>query len=167
MFYFDHTSRRGILSVLLIFFSIFLLEGQDVYKTPSGERYHKASCRMVENVSSKLVNEADIAAAGLTPCKICKPPLISVIQYGRSPEDKSVGEGAAIQCKGTTQQGKQCQHTTKLGNGYCYQHTAQNSNSYTPPVDTPSSHPCGARTQSGGACKRSVRVGVYCYQHGG
>ena len=41
---------------------IFFLQGpiisysQNVYKTPYGKKYHLASCRMVENVSSKLVD---------------------------------------------------------------------------------------------------------------
>lgn len=157
--------QRIIICILIGLFYCSTLTGQDLYKTPSGERYHKASCHMVENVSAKLVDENAIFAAGLTPCKICEPPKINAIQYGISSEDKSVGQGDSVQCKGLTQKGQRCLHKTRLGNGYCYQHTAQNSSTYVP--TTPSSHLCGARTKSGGSCQRSVREGLHCYQHGG
>ncbi|WP_394330258.1 DUF5763 domain-containing protein [Kordia algicida] len=70
-----------------------------------------------------------------------------------------------------TQKGKRCKHQTRLANGYCYQHTKQNSdrtisskNKYknSKKSATPT---CGAKTQSGKRCRRKVKGGGYCYQH--
>lgn len=157
---------RRLLVIKCLLFCALCLDGQDVYKTPSGERYHLASCRMVENVSEKLESAEEIRIHGLSPCKICKPPLISGIQYGFISSDKSVGESERQQCRGLTLKGRRCQHKTRLGDGYCYQHRAQLDPNYIP-ISTPQSHPCGAKTQSGRACTRSVREGVHCFQHGG
>ena len=38
---------------LMLFFGL-QLKAQTVYKTPSGSKYHLASCRMVKNVSSEI-----------------------------------------------------------------------------------------------------------------
>jgi Family of unknown function (DUF5763) len=162
--------------------TLFLLcaiaaKAQNVYKTPSGHKYHLASCQMVENVSAKLVGEADINAHGLTPCKICKPPAIKDIQKNYTSTNKAVGEAASVQCNGKTKSGSRCQHKTKLANGYCYQHTEQNSSSGTAATSakkttsstskssTASSEYCGAKNKSGGYCKRKVNGGGRCYQH--
>lgn len=111
-----------------IFALVFLLctsfaNAQSVYKTPTGKKYHLASCRMVENVSKKLVDTADITAHGLTPCKICHPPQIEVLVTSLSPENKAVGESTSHQCMGMTKKGNRCKHRTRIANGYCYQHT--------------------------------------------
>lgn len=56
-------------------FFITSMHGQNVYKTPSGRKYHVSSCRMVENVSKKVeVQAKEIFTYKLTACKICKPP---------------------------------------------------------------------------------------------
>jgi Family of unknown function (DUF5763) len=166
-----------LLLITLLIFGATCINAQDVYKTPSGKKYHLASCRMVENVSAKLVSEADINAHGLTPCKICKPPAVKAIQKNYTDSSKTVGEAASVQCKGKTQKGTRCQHKTKLANGYCYQHTEQNSNSGAAATNTQkstsssstssttSSSTCGAKNKSGGYCKRKVKGGGRCYQH--
>jgi hypothetical protein len=161
---------------LVKYYCIFLLlgvyslglSGQNVYKTPSGKKYHLASCRMVENVSRKLLSKSSITAYKLQPCKICKPPVKSGLQFGSSPINKGVGQSVSVRCKGKTQKGTLCKHMTRIANGYCYQHTSQHganrssTNSYKPSTVTPT---CGARTQSGGHCKRKVKGGGRCYQH--
>ncbi len=44
-----------------------------VYVTPSGKKYHRKGCRYVRsNATMYGVNEAK--RAGLSPCKVCKPP---------------------------------------------------------------------------------------------
>lgn len=160
-------------SFLLFFLLIQTLHvfAQDVYKTPSGARYHLSSCRMVENVSSKLVGLDAINASKLTPCKICKPPAKSNLQKQLTSQDKSVGTSKSVQCKGITQKGKRCKHQTRLANGYCFQHTKQNSSraissknksKNSKKSTTPT---CGAKTQSGKRCRRKVKGGGYCYQH--
>jgi hypothetical protein len=63
-----------VLPIALLHFYVIKSQGQDLYKTPSGEKYHLASCRMVVNISKKLVNNDDLANYNLQPCKIYNPP---------------------------------------------------------------------------------------------
>lgn len=143
--------------------SIINVNAQDLYKTPSGKKYHLSSCRMVENVSKKI-SDIDISKYGLTPCKICKPPIETNITNSFSNTNKAVGTSKTVQCKGRTKKGTRCKHKTSLANGYCYQHTSQSSNSFNTTKQT-ASNTCGARTKSGSFCKRKVKNGVRCYQH--
>jgi hypothetical protein len=108
-------------------FSIFLILlfisaigiGQDVYKTPSGKKYHLSTCKMVENVSEKITIE-EALNLGLTPCLICKAPAYASITP--MPFKQPQGEELSVQCKGQTKAGTRCKHMTRIGNGYCYQH---------------------------------------------
>ncbi len=121
---------------------------------------------MVENVSSKLVGIDVINSSKLTPCKICKPPQKKELEKRFTPEDKSVGTSISVQCKGFTKKGKRCKHRTQLANGYCFQHTQQNSQETTSSQSTTTTtQRCGAKTQSGKPCKRKVKGGGFCYQH--
>lgn len=157
-----------LIKVLIFFWLIsFSTTGktQDVYKTPSGKKYHLNSCRMVENVSKKLADELVINKYNLSPCKICKPPIKNSLQKDYSATNKAVGEAKSVQCKGKTKKGKRCKHKTRLANEYCYQHTKQNSFQNSVNIFKPSSSSCGAKNKSGGYCKRKVKSGGYCYQH--
>lgn len=123
---------------------------------------------MVETVSQKLNGEADIAKYRLAPCRICKPPVIGILEKNRNSVNKAVGEAESVRCVGITQSGSRCKHSTKLANGYCYQHTKQNStaNSMLYKREAPvRSSTCGAKNKSGGYCKRKVGDGGRCYQH--
>lgn len=106
--------------VFILLFISFGLEGQTVYKTPSGTKYHLSSCRMVKNVSSALeINKA--LEIGLQPCKICNPPTRMV--YGIASQPKKVsGINKGNQCLGRTKVGTRCKHYTRIGNDYCFQH---------------------------------------------
>ena len=105
-----------IICLLLLSLSV---KSQNVYKTPSGEKYHLATCRMVKNVSQEItLNEA--AEMGLLPCKICKPQTISGSNLV-SP-NKAKGQSNTVQCKGTTKAGNRCKLMTSIANGYCFQH---------------------------------------------
>lgn len=154
---------------LLIFFILlgYHVNAQEVYKTPSGKKYHLASCRMVENVSKKLLGKVDISKHYLSPCKICKPPKVKDLVFVNNKENKSVGLSESMQCKGTTKKGTRCKHKTKIANGYCYQHTNQNSKKNREKKTTSNTKTslCGARTKSGKPCKRKVKGGGFCYQH--
>lgn len=97
----------------------------DIYKTPSGKKYHLASCRMVENVSKKLLTDSDISEYNLKPCKICKPPSKMSFGHSYSDSNKAVGESKSVRCQGRTKKGTRCKHKTRIANGYCYQHTSQ------------------------------------------
>ena len=104
---------------LILFFGL-QLKAQTVYKTPSGSKYHLASCRMVKNVSSEI-SLSKASELGLYPCKICNPPISS--GYGIVSKPKKVnGVNSKNRCKGITKSGKRCKHYTRIGNDYCYQH---------------------------------------------
>lgn len=105
-----------ILILLLISYSA---SSQSIFKTPSGEKYHLETCRMVENVS-RQITEAEANELGLQPCKICKPNRLSLLSTTPSP--KSGAQQVTVQCKGITKQGTRCKHMTRIGNGFCYEH---------------------------------------------
>jgi len=162
------TSRIRLITFLFLSFLAFKGKGQDLYKTPSGEKYHLSSCRMVVNVSKKLVNEDDIGKYNLQPCKICKPPVKQSLVNNYSAKNKAAGESTSVQCQGYTKAGTRCEHKTSIANGYCYQHTSQFkseplNNSIR--IQSVASSICGAKTKSGGSCQRKVANGGRCYQH--
>jgi hypothetical protein len=95
----------------------FNVNAQTVYKTPSGKKYHLASCRMVTNVSEKLI-VAEAVAMRLEPCKICNPGVTNT----DTNSDKAKAQSQTVQCKGMTKSGTRCKHMTSIANGYCYQH---------------------------------------------
>lgn len=173
----NHKLHLARSCIILLFILLAFAETsftQNVYKTPSGQKYHLASCHMVKNVSQKLNSDSEIRAYGLTPCKICKPPAQSALTFTGTTTNKAVGTSATVRCKGKTQRGTQCQHMTRLANGYCFQHTSQSNtsgssnttSSYSPSSTSRTySTTCGARTQAGTPCKRKVSGGGRCYQH--
>ncbi|QTE22676.1 DUF5763 domain-containing protein [Polaribacter cellanae] len=154
---------------ILLFFILLSYKSvsQNVYKTPSGKKYHLSSCRMVENVSKKMLGKAAISKHRLTPCKICKPPKVKDLINTYNFSNKAVGKSTFVRCKGTTKKGTRCKHRTKIANGYCYQHTNQDNkvNPKKPASSKSKTSLCGAKTKSGKACKRKVKGGGYCYQH--
>lgn len=106
----------------LVFIVLLLLsfssKAQIVYKTPSGAKYHLATCRMVKNVSEEITI-AKAKELGLQPCKICNPQNI----YASGSSSKQAqGQGTTVQCKGITKAGTRCKHMTRIANGYCFQH---------------------------------------------
>ncbi|HEX2536606.1 MAG TPA: DUF5763 domain-containing protein [Chitinophagaceae bacterium] len=106
--------------LLLFILSGFALSAQDYYRTPSGKKYHLASCRMVENVSQKITLQ-QAQEMGLDPCKICRPE--TGVQPAVPAAGKARGESTAtVQCSGITKAGTRCRHRTRIANGYCFQH---------------------------------------------
>jgi hypothetical protein len=106
--------------ILVLFSFVFAisLSAQTVFKTPSGAKYHLASCRMVKNVSEEItINKAK--ELGLQPCKICKPE--NIYQQGVVVH-KAHGQNKTVQCRGFTKAGTRCKHMTSIANGFCYQH---------------------------------------------
>ena len=157
---------KYIITVFLIFLS-FNSKAQNVYKTPSGKKYHLSSCRMVENVSKKLLGKSDVSAYGLSPCKICKPPILKGLVKSFNSKNKAVGASKSVRCKGVTKKGTRCKHVTRIANGYCYQHTSQDKKrNHRKNFSSKSKTTlCGARTKSGRSCRRKVKGSGYCYQH--
>jgi hypothetical protein len=113
--------KRHFAVLLIVLSTALFSKAQDVFKTPSGSKYHQESCRMVKNVSEKVSLE-QAHSAGLTPCKICKPAQ-AALPLKSSKETK--GEASSAQCKGITRKGTRCLHRTRIGDGYCYQHKDQ------------------------------------------
>ena len=110
----------------LFFFTVSVAIGQTVYKTPSGEKYHTATCRYVKNVSESMSVE-QAKKKGLTPCSQCKPGIAknssgSSTGLGIKANEAKGSTSQSTQCKGTTKAGTRCKHMTKNKNGYCHQH---------------------------------------------
>jgi hypothetical protein len=94
------------------------VSGQDIYKTPSGKKYHLKDCSTVKNVSEKITLEQAVKI-GLEPCKVCHPPGAAL----SSSQNKAQGQTTqSVQCKVITKKGTRCLHKTHIGNGYCFQH---------------------------------------------
>ena len=111
-------TRRALPVLLFLLFSISQLDAQTVYKTPSGAKYHTATCSTVKNVSEAITLEKAMEL-GLGACKVCKP----VEAYGSGNKTKQPqGQSETVQCKGKTKAGTRCKHMTKIANGYCFQH---------------------------------------------
>lgn len=113
-----NTMILRIAFLLTLFVATLTVAAQDVYKTPSGQKYHLETCKMVKNVSEKLTLQ-QAAEKGLQPCKICKPTALPVPQ---NVVDKSKGEAKTVQCQGLTKSGTQCKHMTSIADGVCFQH---------------------------------------------
>jgi hypothetical protein len=108
-----------ILRIIILLLLCTSLKAQTVYKTPSGAKFHTASCHTVKNVS-QAISISEATELGLQPCKICKPASVAPQTLISS---KPQGTGTATaQCKGLTKTGNRCQHMTRIGNGYCFQH---------------------------------------------
>ncbi len=109
---------KNRLTFLFVLLLPVALKAQPVYKTPSGSKYHLATCRTVKNVSEQI-STSKATQLGLQPCKICNPKNIYL---SSNPVGKARGEGSSEQCMGFTKAGNRCRHMTRIGNGYCFQH---------------------------------------------
>ena len=128
--------KKLIVFVLLICASQ-LSVAQHYYKTPSGKKYHKGSCRMVDNVSQAVTLD-QAGAYGLTACKICRPQgrastttNITKITQRNTPR----GEARAKRCIGYTKKRNRCKRRTRIGNGYCFQHNPERDNYVKPSIN--------------------------------
>ncbi len=95
------------------------IHAQTVFKTPSGAKYHLATCRSVKNVSEEISADEAIKL-GLTPCKICNPQ--NIYAGAAPPPHKAQGQSTTVQCNGLTKSGTRCKHKTSIANGFCFQH---------------------------------------------
>ncbi len=113
-----HTKTVIMFRIIILLLISVSLKAQTVYKTPSGAKYHLATCGMVKNVSEEItVTKAK--ELGLQPCKICNPQNIYA---SANSFNKAQGQSTTAQCKGITKAGIRCMHMTSIANGYCYQH---------------------------------------------
>ena len=107
-----------ILFLLYLFGTSLMSTAQDVYKTPSGKKYHMENCKTVKNVSEKITLQ-EAAEKGLEPCKVCRPSVLPVPQ---NIVNKAKGENRTVQCNGLTKKEFRCRHMTSIADGYCFQH---------------------------------------------
>jgi len=107
-----------MLRILFLLIVSVSAKAQTFYKTPSGQKYHSANCRMVKNTSEQI-NLVQAQKLGLEACKICNPQSVMPLS---SSTNKAQGQGKTVQCAGYTKTGNQCKHMTKIANGYCFQH---------------------------------------------
>lgn len=112
------------------------LNGQTVYTTVTGTKYHLDDCRYLKNskvktdVSSALLN-------GYVACLVCKPPSKKSDtptpklppppkKISAQPEYKQRDANnsgiSSVQCSGITKAGVRCKRMTKNQTGKCYQH---------------------------------------------
>lgn len=110
--------KHFLVIVLLVTFSGAVLS-QSFYKTPTGKKYHLASCRMVNNVSEKITIERALKL-NLEPCNFCQPSAKANKFKNGSVDAK--GQGKTVQCKAIKKNGQRCRHRTRIANGYCFQH---------------------------------------------
>lgn len=116
------------LITICLFVATISTQAQTVYKTPSRQKYHTATCRYVKNVANGL----SLAAAqeiGLTACLLCQPNAHNATSGSKATQGLGIKKGEAqgkratsVQCKGTTKKGLRCKRMTKNKNGYCFQH---------------------------------------------
>lgn len=99
------------------------IQGQTVYKTPNGTKYHQLNCRTIKNVKESI-SLADAQKLNLKACLVCKPDryLKSKDELNEASKDASNELLKAVQCAGFTNKGIRCKHKTRNKNGYCYQH---------------------------------------------
>src|SRR3954469_2096449 len=110
--------KTSLLTLIALLFGL-LIKVQTVYITPSGAKYHLATCGMVKNVS-KEITLIEAGERGLSPCKICSPQ--NVPSANALTIHKARGQGSSVQCSGFTKAGTRCRHMTSIGNGFCFQH---------------------------------------------
>ena len=113
--------RRFVIAFLLTICSICSF-AQSVYKTPSGDKYHLAKCRHVNNVALRMTVDEAINDYHLRPCKLCKPPIPNNAIFLHSGNNKAVGACSTTRCNGKTKQQLRCKRRTRLCNGFCFQH---------------------------------------------
>ncbi|MBE8714729.1 hypothetical protein [Sphingobacterium hungaricum] len=118
--------------ILFLVFNVALKGiGQTVYTTPSGKKYHTATCHHIKNVSHKRTL-VDAEKLGFTPCSQCNPKQQEQAGFVSTPSSGGLGikrgeargiKSIATQCKAIAKStGKRCKHMTKNVNGYCAQH---------------------------------------------
>jgi hypothetical protein len=123
--------RRVLTAAVLILASIASVVAQSsetVYVTRTGAKYHRASCRSL--AKSKIDMPLVQAAARYSPCRICKPPLVTTSDV--IPASPGTPERVApasrvsesVQCQATTKKGTQCSRRAKAASRYCWQHGA-------------------------------------------
>lgn len=115
---------KRLLFIIAILFAVTSFS-QDVYRTKTGEKYHKEKCHFLKYSKIKLELSKAIKL-GLEPCKVCKPsPKANATHNANNfvPAKLTRSKSStALQCTGKTKTGKRCKRKTKNSNQRCYQH---------------------------------------------
>jgi hypothetical protein len=120
-------SLSGVARICLLTFTLLLLslcvEGQTVYVTNTGTKYHTSGCHYLSK--SKIAMKVDSAITqDYTACSICKPQVSSSNKKKGIAEIETmpVKSATSSQCAGLTKAGNRCSRMTKEANGRCWQH---------------------------------------------
>jgi hypothetical protein len=98
-----------VIAIFLLIGVAFNSQGQTVYSSAKGEKYHTADCNLSGDASNIKLDAAK--KAGKKPCGVCKP-------------DEHLKDKVA-QCSGKTADGTRCKRMTSSKAGKCYQHTTK------------------------------------------
>lgn len=113
---------KAILFTLIFSGLSLLANGQTVYKTRTGSKYHTSSHY---STSSTPISLDEASKLGLGPCAVCKPSRDESIQTAPGDVAKPTEpnkNAISKQCKGITKAGARCKRIVK-GGSYCYQHS--------------------------------------------
>ncbi len=113
--------RNLLFLILFPLFAVSGLQAQEptVFKTDTGHKYHKTSCRYLKESKTEITLIKAIALS-LEACKVCKPINTSIKTDSANKEASHLSINA--QCSGKTKAGKRCKRKTKNASGKCYQH---------------------------------------------
>lgn len=118
--------KKSILLFTVVLSFLFnYLNGQTVYITKTGEKYHQGDCRYLSHskYEIELKNAID---QGYEACKVCKPSQTVQTKKentgANSSTETQAKNATSTQCTGTTKAGNQCKHMTKSKNRLCWQH---------------------------------------------
>ena len=123
--------RRRVLCIALLVcasLGVALAQGEKVYVTKTGSKYHRASCSSLSK--SKIEMPLAQAAALYGACKNCKPPIPAAVPANAAtipPTAKAaaVERAAPVEggrCQATTKKGTQCSRKAQAGRSFCWQH---------------------------------------------
>ena len=118
---------KVFLGIILLILYTASCEGQIVYVTKTGKKYHQESCRFLK-YSKKEITIKKAKEFGFLACRICKPTIkntsskntTSSLSSNKKKQDTR--KVTATQCTGKTKSGRRCKRKTKNANGRCYQH---------------------------------------------
>lgn len=119
-------SKIGVyyLFLLALIFVFQEANGQTVYVTKTGKKYHSNGCQYLRK-SSYSMTLADATGSGYTACSRCQVGSVLIPKSNSKNKSNSFSSkksSGSSQCMGTTKKGNRCSRNTKSASGYCHQH---------------------------------------------
>ncbi len=98
-------------------------DGDSVYITKTGTKYHRSGCRYLSKSSIPVV--LSTLSSKYDACSVCKPTARQATET-RKPASSSKEKADPVissgRCQATTKKGEQCKRNAKAGSRYCWQH---------------------------------------------